>query len=337
MSTPDVTLVVPTKDRPDDLRRAVHCGLAQEGVTVEVVVVDDGSAVPAADALAGVPVPPGQRLEVVRHDEPWGVARARNHGVAVASAPWVGFCDDDDMWAPAKARLQLAAAGDHAGWGCSGAIKVDAGLVPLQDQPAPEPTTAGEVLLAANVVPGGASAVLARTDLVRALGGFDADLSTLADWDLWARLGAAAPLAVVDRPLVGYMVHEQSMSTDTGLLDEDLQRFLAKHAAARAAHGVAFDAGNWARYVAEMHLRAGRRFRAAHGYATAVRHGRTAAWRLAAASLASPSWAVTRLRDRRRAHASAAWSAEAEPWLAPLRAGMRAGTAAPASAAVPAR
>jgi glycosyltransferase involved in cell wall biosynthesis len=319
MTGPDATLVIPTKDRPGDLRRAVRCALAQRDVAMEVLVVDDGSAVPATTALSGVHVPAPHRLEVVRHGSPQGVAVARNHGIALATAPWVGFCDDDDMWAPTKVRDQLAVAGDDAGWTCSGTLKVDTGLVGLQVQPAPEPATVADVLLAANVVPGGASAVLARTEVVRSLGGFDTALSTLADWDFWARLARATPLAVVDRPLVAYVVHEYSMSTNTSLLADDLARFDAKHAGARTAHGITFDEGNWCRYVAEMHLRAGRRLRAARRYGMAVRHGRHSAWRLAVASLASPEWAVRRLRDRRRAHLPADWLEEAEAWLAPLR------------------
>src|SRR5215204_2890389 len=180
----DVTVVIPTKDRPDEVRRAVTCALAQRDAAVEVVVVDDGSAVPAAVALLDVRVPPGDDLVVVRHDVARGVSHARNHGLAVARAPWTGFCDDDDMWAPTKVREQLdAAAADGpgaVGWTCSGTIKVDEQLRQLQDQPAPDPATAPEVLLGANVVPGGASAVIARTDLLRELGGFDPDLSTLA-------------------------------------------------------------------------------------------------------------------------------------------------------------
>jgi glycosyltransferase involved in cell wall biosynthesis len=320
MTGPDATLVIPTKDRAADLLRAVRCGLAQRGVALEVIVVDDGSSSPAAGVLDGLHVPAPHRLEVVRHEAPQGVAVARNHGIALASAPWVGFCDDDDMWAPTKVRAQLEAAGDVAGWTCSGTLKVDTGLVGLQAQPAPDPGTVADVLLVANVVPGGASAVLARTDLVRSLGGFDTDLSTLADWDAWVRLGQAAPLAVVDRPLVAYVVHEHSMSTNTGLLADDLARFDAKHAAARAARGITFDEGNWCRYVAEMHLRAGRRLRAARGYGLAVRHGRRSAWRLTVASLVSPPWAVRRLRERRQVHLPLDWVLEAEEWLAPIRA-----------------
>jgi hypothetical protein len=171
---------------------------------------------------------------------------------------------------------------------------------------------------------------------MRSLGGFDTELSALADWDAWVRLACATPLAVVDRPLVAYVVHEHSMSTDTRLLAEDLARFDAKHAAARAAHGIAMDHGNWCRYVAEMHLRAGRRLRASRRYALAVRHGRYSAWRLAVASLASPPWAVRRLRDRRRLHLPADWVDEAEAWLAPLRTDLTPPPPAPPARAIPA-
>jgi glycosyltransferase involved in cell wall biosynthesis len=321
----DVTIVIPTKDRPDRVCHAVSCALGQQGVAAEVVVVDDGSRRPAAADLTDVAVPDRHALVVVRHDVAQGVSHARNLGLALARAPWTGFCDDDDMWAPTKVRDQLdaacisAAGRTDAGWTCSGTMKVDEQLHQLQDQPAPEPATAYDMLLAANVVPGGASAVVARTDLLRSVGGFDPALSTLADWDLWVRLAAVARLAIVDRPLVAYLVHGESMSTDTDLLAADLRAFLAKHAAARAARQVAFDEGNWRRYVAEMHLRAGRRLPAATEYALAARRGRVRAWRLAMASLAAPAWARRRLTARRRAHASPAWAAEAEGWLGPLR------------------
>ena len=172
---------------------------------MEIVVVDDGSTVPATDILQDVDVPAPHDLHVVRENAPRGVARARNRGLAVARTPWVGFCDDDDMWAPTKAAEQILAAGSDAGWTCSSAIKVDEHLRPFEVVPAPDPTTARSRLLAANVVPGGASSVIARTEVARAVGGFDPALSALADWDFWVRLAQEAPLAVVARPLVAYL------------------------------------------------------------------------------------------------------------------------------------
>ena len=117
-----------------------------------------------------------------------------NAGIDAATAPWIGFCDDDDLWAPTKAVEQLRAAGSTAGWTCSATVKVDTDLYPLGQRRAPEPATVADRLLAANVIPGGASSVIARADIVRAVGGFDTTLSTLADWDFWVRLAAACSL-----------------------------------------------------------------------------------------------------------------------------------------------
>ncbi|MEJ7703153.1 MAG: hypothetical protein WKF47_05650 [Geodermatophilaceae bacterium] len=74
-------------------------------------------------------------------------------------------------------------------------------------------------LLTSNIIPGGASSVLARTELVRRVGGFDQRLSNMADYDLWIRLALASPLAGVDRPLVGYFVHSTGMASQRAALD----------------------------------------------------------------------------------------------------------------------
>jgi glycosyltransferase involved in cell wall biosynthesis len=317
--TPDVTVVIPTKDRPRAVVRAIASAFAQQDVSVEVIVVDDGSTVPAAQAMESITVPARHTLRVIRHAAPRGVSAARNAGIEAASARWIGFCDDDDIWAPTKAHAQLTAAGSEAVWSCSSVMKVDEDLQPIREAHVPDPATVGDWLLAVNVVPGGASSVIARTAIVRELGGFDTELSTLADWDFWIRLAGCGALAVVDRPLVAYLVQDDSMSMDTRLLKCDMKTFLVKHARERADRRVTMDKGNWRRYVAEMDLRGGRRFKAAGGYLWAARHGRTRAWNLVLASLVAPRWTASVLRARRRAKLSPGWALEVEAWLGPLR------------------
>lgn len=95
--TPTVTAVVPVKDRPSELRRALQSILAQRTSADEVVVVDDGSIVPVE--LAWWP-PEGPALTVVRNPVPLGSGEARNVGVAAASGDWIAFLDSDDQWLP---------------------------------------------------------------------------------------------------------------------------------------------------------------------------------------------------------------------------------------------
>jgi len=234
-----------------------------------------------------------RRTTARRPPERAGWSRARAQSWAGSRThPVVGFCDDDDMWAPTKAAEQIIAAGTDAGWTCSSADDCRRASPAARSRARADPTTASSRLLAANVVPGGASSVIARTELARAVDGFDPALSALPT-GLLGPVAQEAPLAAVARPLVAYLVRAHSMSTDTRLLDEDVRRFRQKHAAARTARNVAFDEGNWRSYVAEMHLRDGRRFRAAGEYVRAVRSGNLHAGRLAAAS----SW-----RRRGRTH-----------------------------------
>jgi GT2 family glycosyltransferase len=97
------TIVVPTRDRPELLGRAVAGALAQTVPDIQVVVVDDGSTEP-------VQLPPDPRLEVVRNRHPLGVSAARNLGLKVAAGSWITFTDDDDELLPDMVQVSLAAA-----------------------------------------------------------------------------------------------------------------------------------------------------------------------------------------------------------------------------------
>src|SRR5688500_342442 len=98
--SPEVTVVIPTRDRWNLLeRRALRSVLAQEDVRLEVVVVDDGSSEPAPPSIER-----DERVRVVRHETSRGVPAARNTGIGEATAAWTAFLDDDDLWAPRKLR-----------------------------------------------------------------------------------------------------------------------------------------------------------------------------------------------------------------------------------------
>jgi len=86
-----ITVVVPTRDRPDALAACLAALARQTLADHEVVVVDDGSV--DADAVAAV-VAGAPHARCVR-DRGTGPAAARNLGASVATAPIVCFTDDD--------------------------------------------------------------------------------------------------------------------------------------------------------------------------------------------------------------------------------------------------
>jgi glycosyltransferase involved in cell wall biosynthesis len=273
MTDLDVSVVVPTKGRWHLLSAAaLPSALEQRGVRHEVIVVDDGSTDETPERLAAIHDP---RLVVVRHDVSRGVARARNAGIAAARGRWVSFLDDDDLWAPEKLAAQLEAAqGVDATFAYAGGGGLDASHRFLFAVAPPDPATVRDALLRWNVIWCGCSNVVARADVVRALGGFDENLFQLADWDLWIRLALAGRAAAAPEILVGYVMHEESMLlTDRRDVFPEIEYLAEKHRAAHEAYGIELDRALFSRWVARGHRRAGRRMRAARTYATgAVRH-----------------------------------------------------------------
>jgi glycosyltransferase involved in cell wall biosynthesis len=270
----DVSVVIPTRSRWRLLSSAaLPAALAQEAVDHEVIVVDDGSTDETPERLAAYRDP---RVRVVRHETSLGVAHARNAGLAVARGRWVGFLDDDDIWAPNKLRAQLDAAADaDVVFAYTGGAGLDARLRYLFAVPPPDPATVTRRLLWWNVIWCGCSNVVARTEVVRGLGGFDEQLFQLADWDLWIRLALAGRAAAVPDVLVGYVMHEASMLlTDRRDVFPEFDYLSAKHRRAGEELGMQPDRAKFARWVARGHRRAGRRRLAAATYLRSARENR---------------------------------------------------------------
>jgi glycosyltransferase involved in cell wall biosynthesis len=265
-----------------------------------VLVVDDGSDDGTADYLAGITDP---RVRSLRNDRPRGVSAARNRGLAVATGPWVAFVDDDDLWAPDKLARQLRALAriPDASWSCTSAVVVDAGLRLLGWERSPRRTDVVDVALASNPIPGGASTVMARRQLVVDVGGFDEGLAVLADWDLWIRLALAARLAPVDGALAAYTIHASGLSADLSGAAAERAIVLDRYGAQRQERGVDVNEPAWAAYVADRDQRAGARLRAARGYASVARKNRRLrTWISAFAALVWPGSVAIRDRWHRR-------------------------------------
>jgi glycosyltransferase involved in cell wall biosynthesis len=169
--TPEVTVVVPTKDRwPVLSRAALPAVLEQQLVDVELVVVDDGSSDGTSERLAALGDP---RVRVVRHETARGVAVARNAGIAAARGRWISFLDDDDLWSPLKLRGQLDAAdAAEAVFVYAPGAAVDGAHRVLFNVAAADPATITDELLRWNVIWCGCSNVMARAVVVHGLGGY---------------------------------------------------------------------------------------------------------------------------------------------------------------------
>jgi glycosyltransferase involved in cell wall biosynthesis len=207
------------------------------------------------------------------------VAAVRNLGIAQASAPWIAFLDDDDLWAPHKLREQLAAAARRDAVFVYGpAVRVDEEVHVLHhDTTLPDPERAARLLLRTNPIPGGCSNPLARTEVLRSVGGFDDRMHLIADWDLWIRLAAAGRSARCEEVLVAYVMHPGNMIMgDTTGLEAEFRRLVAKHGARARECGQHFNGLEFQRWVASGSWRAGQKRDAVRGYLNGARRNLTA-------------------------------------------------------------
>ena len=297
----DVSVVIPTRDRPEFLALTLCSVLWQEGVETEILVVDDGQG-PGTEALLNRLGNP--RVRLLRNTGPPGVSGARNTGIAAAKGAWIAFLDDDDLWAPAKLASQLAAAKKtDVGWVYAGDVTVDEALQVRVGIPPASPERVVDELRQYNAVPAGASNVAVRRDVLAAVGGFDPQLRTSEDWDLWLRLAATGLPACVPHPLVALRTHARMASRDVDRMLEDIEVIASRH-------GIPVDRARHQRWAAWTCLEDGRQGDALHHYARAAMAGDLASIGRAAVALVNPQVA-----RRSRSLPTDDWAREAQAWL----------------------
>ncbi|MBO9403188.1 glycosyltransferase family 2 protein [Shimia sp. R9_3] len=106
---PSVSVIIPAWNAAETLSRAVTSALNQEGVSVEVIVVDDASTdetLVCAERLAAA----DNRVRVLRQKNNQGPAAARNLALDEARAPYVTPLDSDDFMEKGRLRALLAIA-----------------------------------------------------------------------------------------------------------------------------------------------------------------------------------------------------------------------------------
>jgi GT2 family glycosyltransferase len=205
-----LSVVVPTRDRPDMLRRCLESIRVSLREGDELIVVDSASRVASAEATAREF---GARY--IAHDVP-GAGRARNLGWRAATQEIVGFVDDDVIVAPdwTDALRAIFEAQPGLAWVTGkvlpppdqAASEHPIAVVDAQDPLDHQPRTARHEGISANFA--------CRRDALEPLGGFDELLGPGAhfkgggdDFDLFDRLTASGAKGRYEPSLLAY--HDQ--------------------------------------------------------------------------------------------------------------------------------
>ncbi len=107
-----ISVVIPTYERPAELKRAIASVLRQSYADFEVIVVRDGFDTVTSDAVECFA---DARIRLLALEAKVGGAEARNIGARAATGEWIALLDDDDEWLPEKLESQVALAQQQAG------------------------------------------------------------------------------------------------------------------------------------------------------------------------------------------------------------------------------
>lgn len=231
-----VSVIIPTYNRAELLKRALNSVAHQSFKDFEVIVVDDGSTDNTADVVEKYKAHfPLLYIMQNRQGERRGVAAMRNSGARLAQGQWLAFLDSDDEWVPDKLKLQIQYAQENPqyslihseeSWIRNG-VKVN---VPQKYK-----KYGGDIFLKCLPVCAiSPSTVLIKKDFFQSLGGFNESYEVCEDYHLWLKITRQNPVGFVNEALtIKYGGHSDQLSQTRAMdyyrvkaLDEILREVL---------------------------------------------------------------------------------------------------------------
>jgi glycosyltransferase involved in cell wall biosynthesis len=200
--TPTVSVVIPTRGRPALLAETLATITGQDYLgRLEIVVVHDREEIdPSMAELSR----PDREIVSIVNTRTGGLCGARNSGLLASSGAFVASCDDDDLWYPAKVRLQVNRLLDD-----QGLLAVGAGIRLLMGErgdvvwPAREALVPHERLLENRVKELHSSTLMMRRSAFDDVGLYDEDLpySYGEDYDWLLRASRVGSVGAVQEIL----------------------------------------------------------------------------------------------------------------------------------------
>ena len=205
---PLISAIITTHNRADLLPRALESVLAQTYSPLEIIVVDDASSDNTEEVVRDFQQE--HDIRYIKNDTSRGPAEARNIGIRAATGKFIAGLDDDDEWHKARITEMVQVHSDEYAFVTTDTtMKFPNGQADWKKKKVIDL----ETLLFTNQV---GNQVLAHRDRMLEVGGFDAEMSAVEDYDLWVRLCASyGPIRNVQKPLQTiYMDHQKARVTD---------------------------------------------------------------------------------------------------------------------------
>jgi glycosyltransferase involved in cell wall biosynthesis len=209
----DVSVIIPAYNRADILKLVVESVLAQTCPVSEIIIVDDGSTDKTSEVVGRAIEEKRSWRERVRYiyQENHGISGALNTGISQARGEWIGFTAQDDLWLPWKLDWQFRALEKYTDCGLcftdawfmnNPYMKMTLFEFAQKRFQGPAGKIEDPVKLVVGKHPVWTQTMIARTELVRAVGGLDTFLRYSEDHDFLFRMGLATKFCYVGMPMV---------------------------------------------------------------------------------------------------------------------------------------
>lgn len=223
----NVSVVIAAWNGAKYLRETLESVLAQTVPAFEIVVVDDSSQDNSAEIAESF-----SNVRVIRQANA-GRSAARNRGLAEAKGEGVIFLDQDDLLLPDCIQIGLKSLNDAptASFVAGRSLVIDAeGRSKGKTLGASAPCTYATMLAGSMFVP--PSVAIFRTEIIRAIGGFDPSLKLGGeDSDLYLRAAQHHDVVAHGAPVVAYRRHGGNGSGSAYAMVVSSEQFMEKQRA----------------------------------------------------------------------------------------------------------
>ncbi|ASA78486.1 glycosyltransferase [Thermococcus sp. 5-4] len=228
MAKPTVSVIIPTYNRANLLKRAIESVISQRFEDFELIVVDDASPDNTPEIVESIN---DTRIRYIRLKENSGGPVARNTGIKKARGKFIALLDDDDEWLPNRLEVQVRKFENlDREFGV-----VYGGFYYVSQQDGKIlgkrlPRHRGDVyehFLRENFI--GSPTLLIRRECFKRAGLFDPKLTSSQDWDMWLRIARYYKFDYVNEIVAKYYVHGRQISFNMGKYIPGRERFIRKH------------------------------------------------------------------------------------------------------------
>lgn len=214
---PLVTAIITTYRRDKSIvSRAINSVLMQTYKNIELIVVDDNGFDSEYHTMVSDVVNSygSDKIRFIANENNSGVQISRNRGIENAKGEYLALLDDDDEWLPNKIEEQVQVYRNDVK--SLGIVYSWFYLITIDDNeresksiietPSYKSNEVVTQLLRGNFI-GSNSFPLLKTSYVKEVGGYDINLPSSQDLDLWIRLSQVSEIYCIDKPLSKYYEH----------------------------------------------------------------------------------------------------------------------------------